>query len=157
MADTGNVKDEFHLNENFPQSHTIYINRSNKTMWKRINGNWSCALCDDKLKLCRGCGGMSQMYLDCFGSCGNPYLLCPNCVCLKGPDDCRYFDYYKDVKYVEFDAYKDFGWKENKCIEGECGTIPYDHLSDEFTDFIKLSFVTFQPNHISNLDFVKQY
>lgn len=146
---------EFKLNENFETSHIIYISKSNKTLWKRVNGTWSCALCRDKLDLCRGCGGMSSMYPECFGSCGNPFLLCPNCVCLKGPENCYYFDSYKDLRYVEFDSDQDYGWKENKSIEGQCGTIAYDDTSDEFTGSIKLSFVTFQPNKIVGLKFIK--
>jgi hypothetical protein len=147
------IDDEFGLDKDFSESHIIYVNRSNKTMWKRIDGKWSCALCNDKLTLCRGCGGMSSMYEDCFGSCGDPFLLCPNCVCLKGPDKCRYFE--PDAKYVNFDAHQYYGWKENNCIEGNCRTSPYDSISDKFTGSFNVSFVTFKPNQINNLKFFK--
>ena len=83
------------------------------------------------------------MYPDCFGSCGHPMLLCPNCVCLKGPDNCRYFE--ADATYVYFDAqstpykteeYKtkyQREWEEKEVIEGN------------------LCFMTFLPGRVINL------
>ena len=154
MASTETTTENFHLDEDFKTSNVVYVSKSNKTMWIRSGGKWMCALCRGKLDLCRGCGGMSSMYEDCFGSCGAPFLLCPNCVCLKGPSECRYFDMDKSI-YVEFDSDPMYGWKENTHIEGLCGTLPYNSESDEFTGSIRLSFVTFQPNKMINLRYVK--
>jgi hypothetical protein len=65
---------------------------------------------------------MSRMYEDCFGSCGHPMLLCPNCVCLKGPDQCSYYDdgSLKNIKYVYFSSPDESynAWEENAYCDG---------------------------------------
>jgi hypothetical protein len=113
----------------------VYVCRLNRTVWLKDRDNWRCGLCKDELMLCRGCSNMSSMYPDCFGSCGYPMLLCPNCVTLNGPEECRYFT-DRDTTYYLFDTeYKDDkrAWNEVEVNEGN------------------LSFMTFRPGNVINV------
>jgi len=153
----------FRLDEDYSQSKCIYISRFNRTRWLRQNKKWKCALCFNTLELCRGsCEGMNNMYVDCSGiSCGEPFLLCPNCVCLRGPDT---YDYHKRYTYnnskpmfIEFDSAFMTGWKESMHITGTYNRVNMNDSNDPNNSNgipIPLSFVTFEPNEISNLAFV---
>jgi len=64
----------------------FYIHRENRTVWIYDGLDWNCPVCRGSKKVCRGCGGMSVLYRDKFGSCGEP-VACYNCVELYGPDE----------------------------------------------------------------------
>lgn len=64
----------------------VYCDQGTNTLWTASKGKWKCAMCYDKLTLCRGCGGMSTLYPQLFGTCGEE-VMCPNCVTLRGPAD----------------------------------------------------------------------
>ena len=149
----------FRLDEDYSQSKCIYISRFNRTRWLRENGKWKCALCLNTLELCRGCEGMNNMYVDCSGiSCGAPFLLCPNCVCLRGPDTYNYhkYHYFKNSNptFIEFDSAFMTGWKESMHITGTYNKVNIDDSNNSSHSSIPLSFITFEPNEITNLQFV---
>lgn len=67
----------------------VYRDKETRTLWTVSNRKWECAVCSDALTLCRGCSGLSRMYPQLFGDCGE-MSMCPNCVTLHGPvDSCR--------------------------------------------------------------------
>jgi hypothetical protein len=83
-----------------------YVDRKTKTIWCKDNNQtvpkgkkWYCGLCAGDLEICRGCGGMSRMYPNLFGSCGT-YSVCPNCMVFLAPQDWKPFDgefHYCDI------------------------------------------------------------
>ncbi len=96
------------------EADKIYKDRQTRTLWQLVGGEWKCAVCSGSLTLCRGCGGMSSLYPQLFGSC-TENVMCPNCIGLSGPfEDDRIVEYnkkkkYITVKYWDRNFHEDFG------------------------------------------------
>lgn len=74
------------------------VRASNGGVFKKVGDEYVCIACKNNRILCQGCGGMSIMYPNMFGSC-QP-IDCLNCIWGSPPNETFEFPVSEDDTYA---------------------------------------------------------